>query len=245
MRVAMLILLALEHVVTSSGARTAAGTGTGAFTSAITDLSPGGTYYVRSYATNNAGTAYGEEVSFTTVEGEYAIIVLGRVNDYPTLANALNGKCQVAGSWYRGGNLFGSYIWSPGTGFRLIGDPEDGSAHAINEEGVVAGTLADRTYTWTDAGGIQSYEMRPGFTASMAGSINGQRVLAGESLTFDARGFVASVAATIWLPNGRAVLLSNDRAAEGRRPRPAAWCRGVNLPSPGAANPEVSTPVER
>jgi uncharacterized protein (TIGR02145 family) len=42
------------------------GTGVGAFTSIITDLEQGTTYYVRAYATNSVGTAYGEEVSFTT-----------------------------------------------------------------------------------------------------------------------------------------------------------------------------------
>ena len=42
------------------------GTGTGTFTSDITSLSPGTTYYVRAYATNSVGTAYGEELSFTT-----------------------------------------------------------------------------------------------------------------------------------------------------------------------------------
>lgn len=39
---------------------------TGAFTSPITGLQPGITYYVRAYATNFAGINYGNEVSFTT-----------------------------------------------------------------------------------------------------------------------------------------------------------------------------------
>ncbi|MFV8327954.1 beta strand repeat-containing protein [Flavobacterium sp. ZS1P14] len=42
------------------------GGGTGVFTSAITGLNRGTTYYVRSYATNIKGTAYGDELSFTT-----------------------------------------------------------------------------------------------------------------------------------------------------------------------------------
>jgi ELWxxDGT repeat protein len=43
------------------------GSGTGAFTSSITGLTPGSTYYIRSYATNSAGTSYGFERSFTTL----------------------------------------------------------------------------------------------------------------------------------------------------------------------------------
>ncbi len=42
------------------------GTGTGVFTSLMTGLIPGTTYYVRAYATNSAGTAYGSQYSFTT-----------------------------------------------------------------------------------------------------------------------------------------------------------------------------------
>ncbi|MCF8146618.1 MAG: IPTL-CTERM sorting domain-containing protein [Deltaproteobacteria bacterium] len=38
----------------------------GPFTSPMTGLSPNTTYYVRAYATNSVGTAYGDEVSFTT-----------------------------------------------------------------------------------------------------------------------------------------------------------------------------------
>ena len=42
------------------------GSGTGTFASALTGLEPSTTYYVRAYATNSAGTAYGDETSFKT-----------------------------------------------------------------------------------------------------------------------------------------------------------------------------------
>ncbi|OQY26452.1 MAG: hypothetical protein B6244_13555, partial [Candidatus Cloacimonetes bacterium 4572_55] len=42
---------------------------TGAFTSNITGLAVGGTYHVRAYATNDAGTAYGADSTFTTLNG--------------------------------------------------------------------------------------------------------------------------------------------------------------------------------
>ncbi len=51
---------------TISNSKTTDGTGTGTFTSSITGLSPGTTYYVRAYATNSVGTSYGTEVSFTS-----------------------------------------------------------------------------------------------------------------------------------------------------------------------------------
>jgi uncharacterized protein (TIGR02145 family) len=46
--------------------KTIDGTGTGAFTSSISALVANTTYYARAYATNSAGTAYGNQVSFTT-----------------------------------------------------------------------------------------------------------------------------------------------------------------------------------
>lgn len=51
---------------TISNAHTTDGTGTGTFTSNITGLNASTTYYVRAYATNSAGTAYGDQKSFTT-----------------------------------------------------------------------------------------------------------------------------------------------------------------------------------
>ena len=39
---------------------------TGTFSSELTDLTSGTTYYVRAYATNGMGTSYGEVISFTT-----------------------------------------------------------------------------------------------------------------------------------------------------------------------------------
>jgi hypothetical protein len=54
---------------TVSDSRTTDGSGTGSFTSSLTGLTENTTYYVRAYATNSAGTAYGGEVYFKTWEG--------------------------------------------------------------------------------------------------------------------------------------------------------------------------------
>lgn len=47
--------------------KTVDGSGTDEFTSQMNDLEYNTTYYVRSYATNSVGTAYGNEISFTTL----------------------------------------------------------------------------------------------------------------------------------------------------------------------------------
>lgn len=46
--------------------KTINGAGTGSYISKLTDLKPNTTYYVRAYATNVSGTAYGNEISFKT-----------------------------------------------------------------------------------------------------------------------------------------------------------------------------------
>lgn len=51
---------------TTAGDKTTDGTGTGTFTSSVTGLTNGVTYYLRAYATNSIGTAYGLERVFTT-----------------------------------------------------------------------------------------------------------------------------------------------------------------------------------
>jgi uncharacterized protein (TIGR02145 family) len=48
--------------------KTVNGSGTGVFTSNLTGLANGTVYYVRAYATNSAGTAYGNEISFMTYD---------------------------------------------------------------------------------------------------------------------------------------------------------------------------------
>jgi len=51
---------------TIANSHTTDGSGTGVFTSAITGLAESTSYYARAYATNQFGTAYGNEVSFAT-----------------------------------------------------------------------------------------------------------------------------------------------------------------------------------
>ncbi|MEO6540047.1 MAG: hypothetical protein ABIN74_03605 [Ferruginibacter sp.] len=56
-----------------TGNHTTDGTGAGAFASNITGLTATTVYYVRAYATNNVGTAYGNEISFTSTNTSTAL----------------------------------------------------------------------------------------------------------------------------------------------------------------------------
>ena len=52
---------------TTANSKTTDGTGTGSFTSSVSGLTPGTTYYLRAYATNSAGTGYGDQTVFMSV----------------------------------------------------------------------------------------------------------------------------------------------------------------------------------
>lgn len=54
---------------------TADGEGAGSFTTSITGLTPNTMYYVRAYATNSFGTAFGKEISFTTSPVELGKVI--------------------------------------------------------------------------------------------------------------------------------------------------------------------------
>lgn len=68
---------------TLTNSKTTDSTGIGVFSSALTGLTANTTYYVRAYATNAIGTAYGAQISFETLEtsGGGGEITYGAMSD--------------------------------------------------------------------------------------------------------------------------------------------------------------------
>jgi len=75
---------------TVSNNKTSDGTGIGTFTSNLTQLTPGTKYYVRAYATNEAGTGYGSQQSFNTGEILLATVITADITS-PTQTSAVSG----------------------------------------------------------------------------------------------------------------------------------------------------------
>ena len=124
---------------TIADSKTTGATASGSFSGALTGLLGGTTYYVRAYATNTGGTAYGDQVSFTTTSGVYGNNWLrGAPTTDPTnrrafvaSISAINGAANYTsaletwtGSWQapqaiyeHGGNLDDPTTWyQTGTG---------------------------------------------------------------------------------------------------------------------------------
>ncbi len=59
---------------TTTNSQTSDGSGSVSYTSNLTGLTANTTYYVRAYVTNSAGTAYGNQLSFTTTGGGSGIV---------------------------------------------------------------------------------------------------------------------------------------------------------------------------
>src|SRR5450759_986341 len=75
---------------TVANSKTSDSTGTGIFTSSITALTAGQVYYVKAYATNSAGTAYGNEISFTSTASTVPVLTT-------TAASAITQTTTMSG----------------------------------------------------------------------------------------------------------------------------------------------------
>ena len=155
---------------TVSNSYTTDGSGTGSFTSSISGLTAGITYYVRAYATNSAGTAYGEQRSFTTTassspcdESEQCTFTFNLTDSFGDGWNGGSLSVQQNGvsvatitlsSGYTGtetvnlcNNVSTSLVWTPGyfvneVGFSIV-DPDGNQVYSVS------GMSNYTTYTFT------------------------------------------------------------------------------------------------
>lgn len=82
---------------TIDNSKTLDGTGTGPFTSILSQLVPSTKYYVRAYATNNAGTGYGNQVSFTSNTILLATLTTTAISSTNSLSAVSGGNITADG----------------------------------------------------------------------------------------------------------------------------------------------------
>lgn len=93
-----------QNPATNNGVKVYSGSGTGAFSSNLTSLAPSTTYYLRAYAINAAGTAYGAQISFAT----QGITLTPPLQSFTAAAGSGSFNVAASGSW--------SWTQSPGSG---------------------------------------------------------------------------------------------------------------------------------
>ena len=149
---------------------------TGAFTSGMTGLTPGTLYHVRAYATNEVGTAYGEDVAFTALI-EPAVTTQA-VTDITTTTATGNGNVTALGVPNPSEH---GVVWSINANPTIAdskttdGPVSAAGAFASNITGLTAGTLYHvRAYATNDAG--TSYGEDVTFTTLFAPTVTTQAV---------------------------------------------------------------------
>jgi uncharacterized protein (TIGR02145 family) len=122
--------------------KTTDGNGRSDFTSRITNLSYNTTYYVRPYAQNSAGLAYGNELSFTTAKG-VIVITTAAITDVTVSSAATGGNITDDG---------GAAITSRGVCYHTAPDPtldnfftQDGTGTGLFNSGL-SGLIQGATY---------------------------------------------------------------------------------------------------
>ncbi len=140
---------------------TSNGTGTGSFTSTAQVLNASTTYFLRAYATNNVGTAYGNEITFTTLAASPTLIV---VPDSLAFGTILQGASSAQQSYALSG-----YFLSPAAGNIIVTAPAGYKISLTNGSGYTntisipytGGTLAATTiYVVFSPTALASYDKK-------------------------------------------------------------------------------------
>ncbi|RKS98719.1 fibrinogen-like YCDxxxxGGGW domain-containing protein [Flavobacterium sp. 123] len=89
------VVYSLTTNPTTANTKVVIGSGTGAFSQAVTGLTTSTTYYVRAYAINSQGTSYGSELSFTTAAFCGGNIIGSGYGTNPISAMALDNNWKI------------------------------------------------------------------------------------------------------------------------------------------------------
>lgn len=113
-----------------NGSHTTNGIGNGEFEANVTGLSPSTTYHVRAYATNQTGTVYGEDRTFTTSNG-LPQVTTGGVSNITATSAVCGGNVTDDG---------GFNVTARGVCWNTVGNPDLNASHTTNGTGTGAFT---------------------------------------------------------------------------------------------------------
>lgn len=131
-----------------------AGSGTGNFSTTLSNLNGGTTYFLRAYATNSLGTSYGQEVNFTTEAPPPSIVSENGATSLGGVTSLYGGMNGTSGSWGIGSSGYSGPCWQ-------APNPE-----ASGQLGTAIGThYVEFTHTFQNNGFIEFWlnTYNPGF----------------------------------------------------------------------------------
>jgi uncharacterized protein (TIGR02145 family) len=207
---------------TTASNKTSDGTGTGTFSSDLTNLLPGTTYYVRSYAVNSAGTAYGNEITFTSAS------TTAKITTTQVSAITINSATS-------GGNITsdgGAAITARGICWNTATDPSVSGSHTLNGTGSgsftsnLTGLSANthyyvRAYATNSAGTSYGNEVSfttspiipPTVTTTVATSVTETSAVSGGNVTADGGSSVTG-RGVCWATSANPTF-SNNKTSDG------------------------------
>ena len=112
---------------TTADSKTTDGNSTAQFISNITGLTAGTPYFVRAYANNSSGTAYGNEISFSTLAKQPALLTTNDIAAV-TVSSAVSGGNITADN--------GSAVTARGVCWGLTTGPTIASSHTSDGTGI-------------------------------------------------------------------------------------------------------------
>ena len=166
--------------------------GSGEFVSSLTELVQNTKYFIRAYATNNAGTGYGNEISFTTAAAAFPFVTTNETTSI-TSSSAISGGNVTADN---GGDIIVRGVcWSTGNPTISDSKTNDGTgigAFISNITGLSEGTTYNiRSYATNVAGtAYGDFETfttlaRPTLTTSTVTSVTISSAISGGNITTD------------------------------------------------------------
>jgi uncharacterized protein (TIGR02145 family) len=203
--------------------KTVDGSGNAIFTSNLTTLTAGTTYFVRAYATNVAGTDYGNELSFTTLAAILPTLTTSAVTSI-TSTTAISGGTVTDNG--------GGVITARGIVWGTTTNPTIGTNQGITTDGNSIGIF---TSNLTNLIPFSAYYVR-------AYSTNAAGTAYGNEISFNATNINVTIGTQIWSTNNLDVTTYRDGTPIPQVTDPTqwgnlttgAWCYYANDPANGA-----------
>lgn len=134
-----------------------AAAGSGAFSYRLTGLSVSSSYYYRAYATNSKGTAYGEEIQFTTLSLEFGSVLDDR-------DKRIYSTVEIADQWWMSENL--------NAGVFVKSTPSSGESDDLLDNGIIEKYCYDNNPGLCDQfGGLYTWDEMMQYEPSDKGKI--------------------------------------------------------------------------